>query len=65
MIIMPHKLNIWAYYGKVFLLWKKRFLHFAFPVISRKFVWQQTELRFSCVVPFGAAHFLFPEKCAE
>lgn len=27
------------------------------------FVWQQTESRFSCVVPLGATHFFVPEKC--
>lgn len=25
-------------------------------------MWQQAELRFSCVVPFGATHFLFSRK---
>lgn len=54
---LPHKLNMGLLRGW-FLLRQKRILHFAIPVISRKFVWQQTELRFSCVVPF-VSHALF------
>lgn len=59
---LPHKLNMGLLRG-CFLLRQKRILHFAIPVISRKFVWQQTELRFSCVVLFvDHALFYFKEK---
>ena len=38
-------------------------LYFGIYCNVRRFVWQQTELvRFSCTVPFGAAHFVFPER---
>ena len=66
MMILPHEPNNGLITGKHFTIGKNAFSTSAFPVISRRFVWQRTEhCVFRAWFRLGPRIFYFPKKRGE